>query len=225
MMSLLVHYLSRNCLKKSIKIELIFAAENTHPQSFSSEIKEICDDKIIIASPVSNTADFSNINIFAQLNGIIYTQDGVLTSNVNLLEKNYGENNDAVISFPYNNQFCQRREDTRIPMHIDFELNIADRDIFLLKTKNISGKGLACITSEALPDFSNAQMVLHLPTGDLTALCRKVYSQKLKFNDLDAYLNGIAFTEISQENINTIVKECLKFQLTSKHNERLFETL
>jgi len=214
-------------LKKSIKFELIYTNLKGEKYSFESEILEVLDDKILITYPFSHTFDFNFIEIFEKLNTIAYTVDGVLSSNVNYLEK---ADNGIFISFPYNNQFCQRRENARIPMHIDFELTSVNNSnsIFnstTLKSKNISGKGLACITTEALPDFENARIVMHFPDNDIEAFCRKVYSKEMLMNDDKVFINGIAFTEISKEDIKLIVKNCMKFEIISKHNERLFETL
>ena len=85
--------------------------------------------------------------------------------------------------------------------------------------------GFPCQTPEPLVAFDNAEITLHMPNADITALCRKVYSKEIEFNGNVSFVNGIAFTEISQDNVNTIIKETLKFQLDSKRNERLFETL
>ena len=216
-------------LKKSVNLELVYTNLSGIQSSFKSEVKEIFDDKILIAYPKSPSANFDTVETFAKLNLIVYTEDGVLSSNVNVLKKEHGADKDTFISFPYNNKFCQRREDTRIPMHIDFELNISDGEniieMYALKSKNISGKGIACITGEPLSDFKNAEIIMHLNTGDVSAFCRKVYSKELLLNENQVYVNGIAFTDINQEDVNLIVKECLKFQLDSKRNERLFETL
>jgi len=214
-------------LKKSVRIELIYTNENGEKCSFDSEVIEIEEDKIFIKHPVSRLFSFDDVEIFERLNTIVYTQDGVLSNNVNYLSK---EEDGIYISFPYNNQFCQRRENTRIPMHIDFELTSVNVNCKIynsetLKTKDISGKGLACITSEPLPEFDNAKIVLHLPNADIEAFCRKVYSKELLLNDERAYVNGIAFTEISKEDVKTIVKSCMKFEIASRHNERLFESL
>jgi len=212
-------------LKKSVRFELVYTNNNGKTFSFDTEIKEVFDDKVLVEYPRSKEYNFSDIEIFARLNAVVYTDSGVLTSNVNLLKKDYGEFKDVFISFPYNNQFCQRREDTRIPMHVDFELNVQNANMYALKTKNISGKGIACITPEPLVAFDNAEITLHMPNADITALCRKVYSKEIEFNGNVSFVNGIAFTEISQDNVNTIIKETLRFQLDSKRNERLFETL
>ncbi len=216
-------------LKKSVNLELVYTDSAGIQSSFKSEIKEIFDDKILIANPQNPSVNFDIVETFAKLNLIVYTEDGVLSSNINVLKKEHGADKDTFISFPYNNQFCQRREDTRIPMHIDFELNISDGDdnveMYALKSKNISGKGIACITGEPLVDFKNAEIIMHLNAADVSAFCRKVYSKELLLNGIQVYVNGLAFTEINPEDVNLIVKECLKFQLDSKRNERLFETL
>ena len=216
-------------LKKSVRLELVYTDPAGVQSSFESEVKEILDDKFLITHPKSKTANFDKVETFAKLNLIIYTEDGVLSSNVNVLKKEHGQDKDTFISFPYNNKFCQRREDTRIPMHIDFELNISDGEniveMYALKSKNISGKGIACITGDPLCDFKNAEIVLHLNSGVISAFCRKVYSEELSLNGNQAFVNGIAFTDIKDDDVNLIVKECLKFQLDSKRNERLFETL
>lgn len=214
-------------LNKSIKFELIYTTAKGEKYSFDSEIVEVLEDKILVKDPISNQFDFGNIEIFERLNTIAYTGEGVLSSNVNYLSK---ENEGIFISFPYNNQFCQRRENTRIPMHIDFELTSVNNGcaIFnseVLKSKNISGKGLACITEEPLPDFDNARIKLHMQDEKIEAFCRKVYHKEMDINGETFFINGIAFTDISKEDVKRIVKQCMKFEIISKHNERLFETL
>jgi len=91
-------------LKKSVRIELIYTNENGEKCSFDSEVIEIEEDKIFIKHPVSRLFSFDDVEIFERLNTIVYTQDGVLSNNVNYLSK---EEDGIYISFPYNNQFCQ----------------------------------------------------------------------------------------------------------------------
>lgn len=213
-------------IEKSIKIELVYVQGASFTVTYNSEIENVLDEKIFVKLPENAEFPFVNIPVFAKLNIIIYSQDGVVTGNVNLLKI---ENNCACISFPYNNQFCQRREDTRIPMHLNFELEVwQDNEIsekFLLKSKNISGKGLASITTEPLPDFQSARLTLFFDNNEIEATCRKVYSKEIILNDRVMFINGIAFTEISKEDVRTIIKNCMKFQIESQHNERLFESL
>ena len=105
------------------------------------------------------------------------------------------------------------------------DLYVEDNKAISLTTKNISGRGLACITNEPLPDFADKKLVLHLSDRDINIISRKVYSNKMEIQESDLYLNGIEFMGISEDDVSIILKECLKFQMNSKHNERLFETL
>lgn len=213
-------------IEKSIKIELVYSKTASWAITYKTEIESVMDEKIFIKLPESDEFSFVDVPIFSKLNIIIYSQDGVVTGNVNLLKL---DDDRACISFPYNNQFCQRREDARIPMHLNFELGILKNneisDKFFLKSKNISGKGLACITAEPLPDFQHAQITLFFDNNEIEAICRKVYSKEINLNDKLMYINGIAFTEISKQNMHTIIKNCMRFQIESQHNERLFESL
>lgn len=211
-------------LKKLVKVDIIYTSESGQQVSFRSEIIETFDDRILLACPVNNIAEFDIFGNHTKFTAIFYTEDGVLSGNITLMQNSVDDEKNIYVSFPYNNQFCQRRENTRIPMHVDFDLTLNGQQL-ALKTKNISGRGIACMTKEPLPDFKNAQIILHMPSSSIKIICRKVYSKNINLDVEEPILNGIEFTEISDNDVNTIVKDCLKFQLDSKHNERLFETL
>lgn len=206
-----------------MNVELIWDNQGKQIR-FKSQILYTFDDRLYLARPYNKNADFDIIGEYEKLQVVICTEEGVLSGSANLLEKDANQKGNVFISFPYNNQFCQRRENVRIPMHVHFDLMLPDGCI-TLKTKNISGKGLACITKDALPDFVDTQITLHMPSGDLNLACRKVYSKVADFGEEKLFLNGVEFTAISEKEVAAIVKDCLKFQMESKHNERLFETL
>ncbi|MCR4880963.1 MAG: PilZ domain-containing protein [bacterium] len=210
-------------LKKNTDVELVWDNQDKQVK-FKSSIVCSLEDRLCLSKPYNNSTNFDVVAEFEKLQIVICTEDGVLSGNTNLLERTSNQEDNVFISFPYNNQFCQRRENARIPMHVHFDLMLPD-GYLTLKTKNISGKGLACITKEALPDFTETPVTLHMPGGDLQLTCRKVYSKLTDFGNEKLYLNGVEFTDISEENVALIIKDCLKFQMESKHNERLFETL
>ena len=210
-------------LKKDMNVELIWDNQGNQTK-FRSSVLYVFDDRLYLSKPQNNEEIFDKINTYEKLKFVICTQEGVLSGSANLLEKNANNKGNIFISFPYNNEFCQRRENTRIPMHVLFDLTYSDKTL-TLKTKNISGKGLACLTDEPLEDFTDANVILHMPSGDMNLLCRKVYSKALDISEGKYFLNGLEFTDISEQNIGVIIKDCLKFQMESKHNERLFETI
>ena len=210
-------------LKRNMNVELIWDNQGKQIR-FKSSILYTFDDRLYLAKPISPDEDFEIIDVYEKLQILIFTEAGVLSGNANLLEKDANQKGNVFISFPYNNQFCQRRENARIPMHVHFDLMLPDGSV-TLKTKNISGKGLACITKEPLPDFVDTQLTMHMPSGDLDLVCRKVYSKVVDFEKEHLYLNGVEFTSISENDVAIIIKDCLKFQMESKHNERLFETI
>ena len=210
-------------LKRDTNIELVYE-DNGKQVKFKSVILYVFEDRLYLAKPSKNYNIFEKIEKFEKFQVVVCTEEGVLSGNTNLLDKNANENGNFFISFPYNNQFCQRRENTRIPMHVTFDINIGEEKTSF-KTKNISGKGLACLTTEPLPEFSNTALVLHMPSCDINILCRKVYSKELDTGDKKLFLNGVEFTDINEKDVGIIIKDCLKFQLDSKHNERLFETI
>lgn len=211
-------------LKSNINVDVIRTMPNGQQVSFRSKLLEVLDDKLFLAEPKSLNFSFNDVVEYEKLTVVFSTSEGVLSGNVNFLRKNI-ENNGVYISFPYNNKFSQRRENTRIPMHVDFVLQLAEDQIYHLKTKNISGKGLACMTYEPLPEFSDTKIVLFMPSAQLNIFCRKVYSRPVEGMPEKIFLNGIEFLDIDEKSVAIIIKDCLKFQLESKHNERLFETL
>ncbi len=217
-------------LKKSVKFELIYNDDRGRQISFETEVVDILEDRLIVKKPMPDTNAFDVVQQFDRLNTIAYTNEGVLSSNINFLGTIDDDTQNIYISFPYNNQFCQRRENSRTPMHIAFELEILNSGNGALvkhelKTKNVSGKGLACLTETPLVDFDNARIFMHFKGADIEAFCRKVYSKELILNGKTMYINGIAFTNISKEHVRLVMKKCLQFEIDAKHNERLFETL
>ena len=210
-------------LKRDTGIELVWD-NNGKQVKFKSNILYVFEDRLYLAKPINKSVSFEKIENLEKLQVIVCTEEGVLSGSANLLEKNANDKGNIFISFPYNNQFCQRRENTRIPMHVAFELTIGEEPS-TLQTKNISGKGLACITSEPLPDFADTKIVLHMPSKDIDIVCRKVYSREIETDTEKMFLNGVEFTDIAESDVGVIMKDCLKFQLDSKHNERLFETI
>ena len=210
-------------LKRNTNIELVWD-KNCKQIKFKSVILYVFEDRLYLEKPKNNYDIFEKIENLEKLQIVVCTEEGVLSGSANLLSKNANEKGNFFISFPYNNQFCQRRENTRIPMHVSFEITIGE-ETQTLKTKNISGKGLACLTEEPLPDFSETKIVLHMPSKDINIICRKVYSKELITEQEKIFLNGVEFTDIADSDVGVIIKDCLKFQLDSKHNERLFETI
>ena len=211
-------------LKRNTNVELVWDNKGNQVK-FKSSILYVFEDRLYLSEPKSDFENFDNVDLYEKIQVIVCTEDGVLSGNANVLEKNANQKGNVFLSFPYNNQFCQRRENTRIPMHVFFDLMLGDGNTMTMKTKNISGKGLACMTKEPLPDFSDTQIILHMPSGDINIICRKVYSKSVDLGEENLFLNGVEFTDISEKDVSLIIKDCLKFQLESKHNERLFETL
>lgn len=210
-------------LKRNTKLELIW--DNNGKQiKFKSVILYVFEDRLYLSKPQNNNEYFEKVEKYDKLQVVVCTEEGVLSGITNLLEKDANEKGNIFISFPYNNQFCQRRENTRIPMHVAFDIVLGEENLSL-QTKNISGKGLACLTNEPLPDFVDTNILLHMPSQDISIVCRKVYSKEIDGGQDKLYLNGVEFTDISEKDVGVIIKDCLKFQLDSKHNERLFETI
>ena len=75
-----------------------------------------------------NYAEFDIFGNHTKFTAIFYTEDGVLSGNITLMQNSVDDEHNIYISFPYNNQFCQRRENTRIPMHVDVEIYTAAID-------------------------------------------------------------------------------------------------
>ena len=209
-------------LKNYTKVEIIYTNTAGKQYTYYTEIKEVLDDKILMTYP-AGINEFKVSSDYTKLTAVFCTEDGVLSGNINLVKADIDKGT-ILVSFPYNNQFCQRRENTRVPMHVDVEITVNDT-VFYLKSKNISGKGVACLTDEPLPDFNDARIVIHMPTKNIITVCKKVYSKEIDLEDSKTILNGIMLTGIKDEDVNIIVKDSMKFQLESKHNERLFETL
>ncbi len=210
-------------LKRDTGIELVWD-NNGKQVKFKSTILYVFEDRLYLTKPINKSDSFDKIENLEKLQVVICTEEGVLSGSANLWDKNANDKGNIFISFPYNNQFCQRRENTRIPMHVAFEIIIGE-NTNTLQTKNISGKGLACLTAEPLPDFTNTKIVLHMPSKDIDLICRKVYSREIETGAEKMFLNGVEFTDIAEVDVGIIMKDCLKFQLDSKHNERLFETI
>ncbi|MDD3594465.1 MAG: PilZ domain-containing protein [Candidatus Gastranaerophilales bacterium] len=215
-------------LTKDTKLEIVYTDKLGVSFILNSEIKEVQEDKILIAKPLPLEE-----NVTIEENGkiriIICTEIGIFSGNASILKRDFGPGQDVFISFPYNNQHCQRREYVRVPIHTTLELSMFKEGSLVLKqafkTKNLSGKGCCFISQKELPQADKMKVLLNIEDEQLDLVCEKVYTREVHLNNDKIFLNALNFTNIQTDDINKIIRACFKFQLEQRRNEKLFSSI
>jgi c-di-GMP-binding flagellar brake protein YcgR len=219
-----------NYLIESKKIEVIYKDQAGIPYQLSSQINKLADDRILIAPPETK-GKAVNIEDGTKIKIIICTEQGIFSGYSTVMSKKlYEEMPGLWISFPYNSQHCQRREYLRAPIHVEFELNIfkdRDRQDQIVKkyiTKSLSGKGLNFISDAPLVDYYDIQCKIFLNDNHepIESACEHIYSKKINIMGEDKYQHALAFSTISEHDVDRLVKICFKYQIEQRRNEKFY---
>lgn len=219
-----------NYIKELTKLELIYKDKNGVPRQLKSHVKSIDNHRLLIAPP-EERGKAMDIPDGTKIKMIICTDQGIFSGFANILEREISSTPGLWISYPYNNQHCQRREYMRVPIHVDCELIInrdkdrINKDIVKFKTKNLSGKGMNFFTDEHLGDYYDIQCKMFLKDNHdepIEITCDHIYTKRVRMPEGKKYLHAIYFSNISDFDVERIVKACFKYQLETRRNEKFY---
>lgn len=195
-----------NFLKPSNKLEIIIGEK-----SYYCTIYYVEDDIVTVIADenITLTEQNADINIFAE--------DGVYNAISRIVSVN--ELNGQLfyrLSFPVEIKYSQRREFLRANIETDFILSIKfdgeEIERIETKSKNLCAKGLCFIADKPLRTYTEIDLTLFLQEKQITTKCEVVYSNPVRINNTFKYLTAVTFLDITQEEMNFITLQCMKFR-------------
>ncbi|MDD3436572.1 MAG: PilZ domain-containing protein [Candidatus Gastranaerophilales bacterium] len=207
--------------------EVIFHDENNQLQKIYCTVISIQSDCVIL-----HADNERNNNILAKeddsINIRIYTDNGVYSSESKILSVTPSAVlTEYIIAYPENSNHSQRREYFRADMTVDFKLEIETKDapgtrkVIQAQTRDISGKGLSFISDKPLPAVKSAIVELYFDEKNIKSTARLVYSKELGSFSGRKFLNAFHLINISQKDIDFIVKKCFLYQLELRKKSRI----
>lgn len=212
-----------NQFKDFKSIEVVFNNSNGEPQKNYCSVKSIEENSLLLdANNQQNKNIFANVN--DEIKIYVYTDSGVYSATSKVLQVTNGlMNTEYLISYPTNSKHSQRREYFRADMSVDFHMNVItslDSDVNISidsKTKNICGKGMSYLAKAPFPEYESIDIDLIFPDENIIQTSAKhVYSKQIYIANKPAFIHAFMFVDISQKNIDFIVKKCFQHQLELK---------
>lgn len=208
-----------NQFKDFKSFEVAFTNGDGILQKIFATVKSIENDRlVIIANNEGNKNIFANVD--DELTLYIYTENGIYSSTSKIFERTKGLiTTEYVISYPAHSKHSQRREYFRAEIPVKFEMVIYTDNTYteqtLLKgtTRNICGKGMSFLSNKPFIDYKALELELSFEDRTVKTSAELVYSQTLKLNGKPIFVHAFTFTDISQKNIDFIVKKCFLYQL------------
>lgn len=215
-----------NQFKDFKSFEVVFR-RGEGPQKIYCTVRSIENNRIIIdANNQKNNNVIASVGDELQLH--IYTENGVYSANSKVLLVDKGLlNTEYSIIYPTNSKYSQRREYFRADMPINFKMSvITDENTnegFEIEsvTRNICGKGMSYISNKPFPEYSSIKIVLDFKEKVINTTALLVYSKQMLIDGLPKLVHAFTFTEISQRNIDYIVKKCFLYQLDLRKNKTI----
>lgn len=207
-------------LKELTKLDVEFSNENTHYSFLKSYIKCVEQDRILIDPPSFKGTVYPIYD--GQLITItINTNSGVYSGECKIIERDLSTISGLWITFPLSSKQIQRREFLRVPLKKNVEITLfrtaeKTENIKLnVETKDISGKGISFFTDSPLENYYEIECNFSIDNSDhkIWSRCEHIYSKETFINGKIKYLNALAFIELTNKNIELIVRECFKYQL------------
>lgn len=204
--------------------EVIFNNKNGKPQTLFCSVKSIENNRLIIDSNNQR-----NNNIFAEVGDelklYIYTENGIYSATSKVLLVTKGMlNTEYIIAYPANSKHSQRREYFRAEMNVDFKMQAEFEKNLVLditsKTRNICGKGMSFVSDNAFPENDKITVVLSLKEKVVETSATLVYSKQIVFGGNPKFVHAFMFTDISQKDIDFVVKQCFLHQLDLRKRQQ-----
>lgn len=215
-----------NQFKDFKSFEVVFLDKNNAPQKIFCTVKSIENNSIVI-----DANNQKNKNIFAEVGDElklhIYTENGIYTATSKVLLAEKGLiNTEYVIAYPTNSKHSQRREYFRAEMAIDFKMKITideqTQENFEVeaKTRNICGKGMSFIFDKDFSAYEEIKISLDFKEKIIETSAVHVYSKQVVEGSHPKYILAFTFNEITQKDIDFIVKKCFLHQLDLRKKNR-----
>ena len=195
-----------NFLKPSNKLEIVI-----DEKSYYCTIYYIESDIVTVIADENIELPEQNIDIN------IYAEDGVYNA-VSRIVSNSELNGQYFyrLSFPVNIRYSQRREFLRANIETDFVLSIKldgeEVERIESKTKNICAKGLCFVSNKQIKTFSSIDVILFLDGKEISSKGQVVYSNPVRIDHTFKFLTAVTFIDITQEEMNFITLQCMKFK-------------
>lgn len=211
-----------NQYKDFKSFEVVFTSKGRELQKIFCSVKSIENNRIIIDA---NNKQNNNVigNVGDDLKLYIYTESGVYTSTSKVILVTKGIlNTEYVISYPANSKHSQRREYFRADLNIDFQMNILPKDetqphiVIDSKTRNMCGKGMSYVSNEEFPEYDMIDLTLFFKEKAINTIAKLVYSKEAIIGHNKKFIHAFTFSNISQKNIDFVVKKCFLHQLDLK---------
>lgn len=211
-----------NQFKDFKSFEVSFLSSENELQRLLCTIKSIENNRIILdANNQKNKGVFANVGDELKLH--IYTENGIYsaTSKVLLVTKGI-LNTEYIIAYPANSKHSQRREYFRAEKMVNFSMELQTKDTAQNSitieglTKNICGKGMSYVSNAPFEDYESIEITLNFEEFAIETSASLVYSKQIIINDKPKFIHAFTFTNISQKNIDFIVKKCFLHQLDLK---------
>lgn len=199
--------------------EMTFEDENGEAQKLFCNVKSVDNRALIIESD-----NKLNKNVHADVNTelklYIYTDNGIYSAASKVLSITKHEKlTEYVIDYPANSKHSQRREYFRADLTVDFKMDIKLPEASVgnkqieATTKNICGKGMSYIADKPFCEYDSIKLDLLFEGKEIKTAARLVYTKQIIINNRPKYVHAFTFTDISQKDIDFIVKKCFLFQL------------
>ncbi len=199
--------------------EMTFTDGNGEEQKLFCNVKSVDNRALIIeADNKLNKKVHADVNDELKLH--IYTDNGIYSADSKVLEvTKQDKSTEYVINYPSNSKHSQRREYFRAELTVDFSMDIklpedsGANKLINATTKNICGKGMSYVADKPFCEYDSIKLDLLIEEKEIKTSARLVYTKQIVVNNRPKYIHAFTFIDISQKDIDFIVKKCFLFQL------------
>jgi len=204
--------------------EAVFLDKEQQPQKLFCTVKSIENNSIILRSDNKHNKDvFAEIGTELKLH--IYTEHGIYSAISKVINASKSSNQcEYVISYPANSKHSQRREYFRANLNVHFRMMISlsiHGGLIAIDscTKNICGKGMSFIDERAFPDHNMIDVELLFKEKSVKTYANLVYSKPVVIANSHKFIHAFSFTNISNKDMDLIIKKCFLHQLDLKKKQ------
>lgn len=207
-------------LKELTKLDVEFSNENTHYSFLKSYIKCVEQERILI-DPPSFKGTVYPMHDGQLITITISTNRGAYSGECKIIERDLSTISGLWITFPLSSRQVQRREFLRVPLKKKVEITLfktakkIDNLKLKVETIDISGKGISFFTDSPLGNYYEIECTFSIDdsSNQIWSRCEHVYSKETILKGKIKYLHALAFIELTNKNVELIVRECFKYQL------------
>ena len=215
-----------NQFKDFKAFEVVFIDKEKQLQTLYCTIKSIENNRIFLdANNQKNHNTFADVGDELRLH--IYTENGIYSATSKILLVSKGVlSTEYIIAYPANSKHSQRREYFRADMSVGFRMDVvtsaenSEKIVIEAKTKNVCGKGMNYISDSPFPEHETIGLDLFFKEREVHTQATVVYSKQIVAGNNPKYVHAFAFTSISQDNINFVVKKCFLHQLDVRKQQQ-----